>query len=290
MRLPWGEMRLHAVLVLTLCGAGGARAQPVAPAPIPALAPAPEPEPEPEPWYRGPHGTNRVFHLSVSVGLGVAFAASESVFKSAIAPETCRWCDPPAIDIKVRNALVWDDYDRARSLSNITGYVAAPLLTIGVTALASLASDDVGWARLIDDTIPILETVAISQAVTQVVKYSVGRARPFVRYRAPPPDTDDNLSFYSGHSALTFGLTVSAGMLARWRGSRVEPVIWAAGLSLSVSTAYLRIAADKHYFTDVALGSAIGIAAGLTIPRLMRRYSKIAIVPSPTGLAVAGAF
>ena len=307
--LEW--MRRLAVLMILIGWTGGARAQPeatpsVAPAPAPAPTPAPEPalspaltaalaptprlEPTPEPWYRGAHGRNRVFHLTVSVGLGVAYVASESVLKPALAPDTCRWCAPPGLDDRIRRALVWDDYDRARSLSNLTGYVAAPALTLGVTALAALWSEDAGWARLIDDTIPILETVAISQAVTQIVKFSVGRARPLVYFRAPPADTDDNLSFFSGHSALAFGLTFSAGMLARWRGSRIEPVIWAGGLALSVTTAYLRIAADKHYFTDVALGSAVGIAAGLTLPRLMRRYRKFSIVPSAGGLSVAGTF
>ncbi len=243
-----------------------------------------------EAWYEGRHGRNRVFHLSLAAGLGLGFAASESFLKPALAPDACRWCDPTSVDIRVRDTFLWKDRESAQLFSHLTGYVATPLFGLTMSALSGLSADDSGWARLIDDTIPILETVAISQAVTQIVKWSFGRQRPFVHFDNPPPEQDDNLSFWSGHSALAFGITTSAGLLARWRGSDTEPVIWAVGLTLSTATGYLRIAGDKHYFTDVVTGTAVGVIAGLTIPRLMRRHSNIAIVPAGRGLALTGAF
>lgn len=241
-----------------------------------------------EPWYRGRYGQNRVFHLSLSVGLGAGFLASEAVFKSGLAADECRWCEPNSLDKKVRDALVWDDFDDARSYSNLTGYVAMPVFAVGITALSAL-EEDASWARVIDDTLPVLESVAISQALTQVVKFSVARQRPFVHFRDPPPDTDDNMSFYSGHSALVFALTTSAGLVAHWRGNKLAPLIWTVGGGLSVATAYLRIAADRHYFTDVLTGTAVGVISGLTIPRLMRR-ERMAVVPTSNGVAVAGQF
>lgn len=243
-----------------------------------------------EAWYEGPHGKNRVFHLTLSAGLGLGFAVSESFFKAGLAPDSCRWCEPTNIDIRVRDSLLWEDVERARLFSHLTGYVAMPLFGLGMSALSGLSADDSGWARLIDDTIPILETVAISQAVTQIVKWSFGRQRPFVHFENPPPDQDDNLSFWSGHSALTFGITTSAGLLAHWRGSNTEPIIWGVGLTLSVATGYFRIAGDKHYFTDVVTGATVGVISGLMIPRLMRRHSSVAIVPAGRGLAITGAF
>ena len=244
-----------------------------------------------EHWYEGPHGRNRVFHVSLSAGLGLGFALTESPFlKPALAPDSCRWCDPTAIDVRVRDAFLWKDPEDARLFSHLTGYVAAPLFGLGMSALDGLAAPDAGWARLIDDTIPILETVAISQAVSQIVKWSFGRQRPFVHFTDPAPDPDDNLSFWSGHSALAFGVTTSAGMLAHWKGSKTEPWIWGVGLTLSAATGYLRIAGDKHYFTDVVTGAAVGVISGLMIPRLMRRHGNIAIVPADRGIAITGAF
>jgi len=267
-------MRRHALTALVVLGLGVGRSGDAAA----------------EAWYEGPHGKNRVFHLSLSAGLGLGFVASESFLKDALAPDACRWCDPPGIDVRVRDALLWDDTESARLFSHLTGYLAAPLFGLGMSALGGLSSDDAGWGRLIDDTIPILETVAISQAVTQIVKWSFGRQRPFVHFGNPEPAQDDNLSFWSGHSALAFGVTTSAGLLAHWRGSAAEPWIWGVGLTLSAATGYLRIAGDKHYFTDVVTGAAVGVIAGLTIPRLMRRHRSVAIVPSAGGLAIRGAF
>jgi membrane-associated phospholipid phosphatase len=242
-----------------------------------------------EPWYRGPHGNNRVFHLTLSASLGVGFFVTEGIFKSGLAAEDCRWCEPNSLDVRVRDALVWDDYDAARMYSNLTGYVAMPVFAVGITALSSLDSSDKSWARVLDDTLPVLESVAISQALTQVVKFSVARQRPFVHFRDTPQDSDDNMSFWSGHSALAFGLTTSAGLIAHWRHNKLEPVIWGVGGALSISTAYFRIAADRHYFTDVLTGSAVGVLAGLTIPRLMRR-EDMAVIPMRDGVALAGSF
>lgn len=243
-----------------------------------------------EPWYRGPHGTNRVVHLSISAGLGAFYAASETFLKPSLAPDTCRWCTPPGIDTSVRDALLWQDTDRARLFSHLTGYVAVPVLGIGLTAYVAGSADDASWARVIDDVLPVLETVAISQVVTQVAKWSVARQRPFVHFGNPEPDQDDNMSFWSGHSALAFGVTTSAGMIAHARGSKFEPVIWGVGLPLSAAASYFRIAGDKHYFTDVVTGAAIGVVSGLTIPRLMRRHNDVTIVPQARGAAIVGAF
>ncbi|MGE0550739.1 MAG: phosphatase PAP2 family protein [Kofleriaceae bacterium] len=243
-----------------------------------------------EPWYRGPRGKARVVHLSIATAGGAAFVVSEAVFKSSLVADDCRWCGPPGIDASVRNSLVWDDTGRAGWWSNATGYVSAPALSLGTVAVLGLVEDGT-WGRLLDDTVPILETVAVSQVVTQLLKFAVARQRPFVHYAgaAHSAETDDNMSFYSGHAALAFGVVTSAGMVLHWRGSRLEWLMWGAGMALSATTGYLRIAADKHYFTDVLTGSVIGVAAGLTIPRWMRDRPDLAIMPTGNGVAVVGA-
>ena len=51
--------------------------------------------------------------------------------------------------------------------------------------------------------------------------------------------------------------------------------IWASTLSLATVTGYLRIAADKHYFTDVLVGAIIGSTVGhIAFEKLHRRYKK----------------
>src|SRR5207248_3183347 len=145
---------------------------------------------------------------------------------------SCRWCQPDSTDVRIRDALVWQNKQRAATLSTVTGYVAAPVAGLGLVLVGTFSRDGLPTnAQLIDDTVPILETVVLSQLVVQIVKFSGGRQRPFVHFGLPgtPPDLDDNLSFFSGHSALTFGIATSAGLVAHWRGYRTEPYIWTIG-------------------------------------------------------------
>ena len=241
---------------------------------------------EHEPWYRGKYGRNRITHLTITATLGVAFLASETVLNDKLTSENCGWCDVPGIDRAARNTLAWNDTARANLISNIDAYVVAPIVGLGLL----IASDhDASPARLIDDLLPIAETVAISQIVTQVAKFTIRRQRPYAHYGTRTgPAGEDNLSFWSGHSVLGFGITTSAGLVAHWRGYWTEPYIWGAGIAISLSTEYFRIAADRHYLSDVFVGGLVGIGSGLLIPRLMRRDIKI--VPINNGAAVVGEF
>ena len=105
-------------------------------------------------------------------------------------------------------------------------------------------------------------------------------------------DTDDNMSFISGHAALAFSVATAAGMVAHRRGYQLEPVIWAVGFTLAGSTAYLRIAADKHYFTDVLAGSLVGSAFGVAVPLLLHsgvlRRHQLNVAPTGNGVMLSG--
>jgi membrane-associated phospholipid phosphatase len=43
------------------------------------------------------------------------------------------------------------------------------------------------------------------------------------------------------------------------------------GLPLAAATGYLRVAADRHYFTDVVGGMLVGAIVGVGIPLLFHR-------------------
>jgi len=229
------------------------------------------------------------YDLRVDVPVAAVATAGwlgSELLKGQLAHQTCQWCGSvPGIDTGVRNALKWRDIDRADTLSNITGFALAPLAAIGVTALAAHHDDALGNGGI--DTLIIAEATSLAADVNQIVKFAVGRERPFVH--ALPPEAkgstahpaDNNTSFYSGHTNLVFALALSSGTVASMRGYRWAPAVWASGLTIAAATGYLRIAADRHYFTDVMLGAVTGSAIGFAVPYLL--HSGGSNVPAVSG-------
>jgi membrane-associated phospholipid phosphatase len=231
----------------------------------------------------------RVGAIAAMIGI---FVASETVAKDALAPDECRWCGVNDLDDSFRNAAVWDDTSRAKLLSDLIGYGGS---SVGAATLLLLASADAGpgrWTAYGDDMIAVFEAVWGTQLWTQFVKILAGRQRPYAHYT--PSGTlaqEDNLSFFSGHSSLTFSIAVSAGTVAYRRGYRLAPVILGGGLAMAATTAYLRMAADRHYFTDVLVGSAIGTLGGALFPRITGSLpARTTVVPAPGGVALIGQF
>ncbi len=238
------------------------------------------------PWYRGKYGKNRITHMAITSVAGLAWLADKTVLNSTFASRTCQWCDPPPFDRAIRNAVVWDNPDRASLYSSIDAYMIAP--AVGLTLLV-ISDRDASASRLIDDILPVAETVAISQLFSQVFKWTIRRRRPYKEFDPSRPYTpEENVSMASGHASLGFAITASAGMICHWRHYWTEPYVWGTGIALSLSTEYLRMAADKHYLSDVVVGGLIGLGSGLVVPRLMRR--DVRIVPVPGGAAVVGQF
>lgn len=102
-------------------------------------------------------------------------------------------------------------------------------------------------------------------AATQGLKAAITEARP---------DGTEN-TFPSGHTATAFfGATVLAH---EYRNTHPEFVI--AGYTLATATGALRIANNKHWVTDVLMGSAIGIASAelayILYPKVRTQWQKL---------------
>ncbi len=190
--------------------------------------------------------------------------------KDDLAPANCRWCSVNGLDEWGHDNLKWSNTNSAHIASNITAYALAPAAAFGLDALAAYNDDQINnfWV----DSLVIAEAAAVSSLVSQIVKSAVGRQRPEFRYNGPPSGpSENNVSFYSGHTSLAFSLAVSSGTVATMRGYEMAPWIWGTGLAIATTTGYLRIAADKHYITDVIAGAVAGSAFGFGIPYLFHR-------------------
>jgi membrane-associated phospholipid phosphatase len=189
-----------------------------------------------------------------------------------LAPEACRLCGDNPLDRRTRSALLWDDTQPAHRTSN---WLAFGLLPVGaLSTLALMAAHANKPNNLWIDGLIVAESVALASDLNQLVKFSVGRQRPFVHARNQdvlqhsPRRSDDNVSFYSGHTNLAFSLVAASGTVAMLRGYRAAPWIWGVGMPLAGLVGYFRIAADRHYLTDVLTGALLGTGVGVLVPWL----------------------
>lgn len=242
--------------------------------------------------------------IPVTGTLAAGWLLSEFAFKKQLAPAACRWCETNAFDTAIRSAFNPGLSPSAEGIlpahvaSNLVGFLGVPVAMLGLDALLSWRDGvfmDAFWV----DVVLILEATMSAQGLNQVVKFAVGRGRPYTVGASPEllaegkDPADANLSFFSGHSTLTFALVSSAATIAGLRGYRNAWVLWVVGLPLAATTAILRLAADKHWTTDVLLGAAIGTATGILMPTLLHgRIGPVTAQVSPlsNGVAVVGRF
>lgn len=251
---------------------------------------------------------------------GVLWIGSEAFLKEELAPERCRWCDRDEEGSDTLSALDrWGRglagktqaaRDRADSWSNILDFGVLPAGVLGAQALL-VNANDAGSRIYFQDAGIILESAVLASLFNQTVKFIVGRERPFVHVlpasekglTAHP--TDNNLSFFSGHTTLAFSLVVAAGTVSEMRGYRHSTWIWAVGLPFAASIGLLRMGADKHYLTDVAAGAMVGSAFGVLVPMLLHPRQdgsvsasrseqvsgpRMQVAASPAGIVLSGRF
>ena len=146
----------------------------------------------------------------VVTGVGAALWVAGGILQPTLAPAACRWCDVDGLDVGVRRELLWRDPAAANAWSNVTGFALAPLVVGGLDVLAAWHDDSLD--RVGVDALLIVESVVIAADVNTLTKLLVGRERPFVHALAPeekartPRPSDNNLSFFSGHTTETFAL------------------------------------------------------------------------------------
>jgi membrane-associated phospholipid phosphatase len=236
---------------------------------------------------------NRLLHTGIVIGGALAYLTSETVLKEELGPSRCRWCDDNGLDRSVRDTVMWKTPQTADTISDILAFGAIPAIQLGALVVAGRDERPDDDDAFLTDGLAVLESVVVAGLLNQTVKFAVGRQRPYA-HAAPdaPTIVEDNLSFYSGHSTLTFTLAAATGTVAQMRGYRWAPWIWTGGVALASGTAYLRMAGDRHWLTDIAIGAAIGTAVGVAVPRLAHRHldDDGDGGPAPAITLVSGAF
>lgn len=199
-----------------------------------------------------------------ALGIG----ASEYYKKDLVADEP-RWKTPPAMDESIRNSFKWSNTKAAATLSDIMLYGVMP-----ASAFLSPLATNHNYGRA---AMTIGEAAVLTGVITQVAKFSVQRARPYAYYSNDYSNPDSKLSFFSGHTSYSFALSVSSAMLLAESYPAQSALIYCTALLVAGLPGYLRIAADKHYLTDVLVGALVGsgIAYGVTRMQLASNSTQV---------------
>lgn len=226
---------------------------------------------------------NLALDVSITAALGLT-SVLLAIYQPALLPETCRWCTPPGLDADVRNALVWKDDARTADILSTVLDAAIPASAMTYLLLSANSRGDLN-AGLVDSLL-VTEAAAAALLLNQAVKLLVGRQRPhaFFENDLGYARSEDNLSFYGGHTSFAFSVVAATVTVAAMRGYAGVGIVAGVGFTLSTAVGYLRIAADKHWLTDILVGSAIGGLVGWAVPWIFHPP-----VPAPSTGTGAGA-
>jgi membrane-associated phospholipid phosphatase len=179
------------------------------------------------------------------------------------------------LDDFFRSSLKLPSGSPAGLLSDVVAYGVAPVTGIALATVVSAA--DRRGDEAATDILLVLEASLTFTVAQQGLSAAVSRERPEVhaaqgdeRTRALARHSSLE-SFPAGHNGSAFAIAAAGGTVATMRGYRLAPLVWMTGGVLALTASYLRIAADRHYFTDVAVGAALGVGIGIGVPLLFHR-------------------
>ncbi len=186
---------------------------------------------------------------SVAAGVGV-FAALPGWLNLPRGAPPCAPCDPATLS-GIDRWVVRLDSEGAGTASNV--------LLVGVVGGGFLASETRGNAAM------MANAVAFTSLATEWTKAWVHRSRPIL-YTAQAPsaagDRDNRRSFPSGHTATAFAVATSYAVMAHRQhlahATRNSILLFSGAAGVGS----MRVAAGRHFVTDVMGGAVLGTALG----------------------------
>lgn len=138
------------------------------------------------------------------------------------------------------------------------------------------------------DAAVLAETLAVNSALVVLAKYAAQRPLPRT-YAGDPslvPSPRGYRSFYSGHTSTAVSALTAAAWTSHLRdGPSAWPWLVAAGAGAGVGA--LRVAAGRHFPSDVAMGALAGFGVGTVVPLLHAR--RFSLLPMPRGIGIGAA-
>ena len=198
-----------------------------------------------------PPGTVDIWLLGSTVPV---WAAEGLLVSSHTWPTDCVWCGEFEPDTAVRDAIL--DPDTKNTWQHLSDYGLWPLAgAVGVATVWISVKQQAAVPLL-----PISEGLIMAGTINALTKALTARPRPYTLTfpagtRLSPSDL---ASFTSGHTSFAFSLAttfVLTGDALGWSAWYTAP----PGFAVASLVGYARLAADKHWLTDVVGAAATGV-------------------------------
>jgi membrane-associated phospholipid phosphatase len=255
----------------------------------------------------------RKFGVGNYILTGVAAGASAA---SSFLPVTNPWRRSNRVDEWGRRTLGVADYESAQWARDTSDL----LLSVNLAFPFLVDSLIVGyWYRRSPEVATqtawiSLEAMAVATFLQGATSALMQRERPYGRdcgktIPGDLPDCTDDASryrsFFSGHTSMSFAAAaVTCTHHARLDlfGGAADGVTCGAAIGSAAAVALLRVAARKHYLSDVATGAVVGLASGFGVPQLLHyggsgdgdegKESGVSfgLYPMANGMSVGGVF
>jgi membrane-associated phospholipid phosphatase len=171
-------------------------------------------------------------------------------------------------DDNLNRALVGDDTaDKIFKAGEVLGELPTLLASSSVVYAVGRLTDK---PRLSHVGMDLIQSLAMSEALTQALKYTTRRERP---------DLSGRNSFPSGHAADTFAFATALERHLGWRYA-------APAYTFASYVAISRLPANRHWFSDAVFGAAVGIVAGRTVTSHEAHPFPVSVNYIPGGASV----
>jgi len=223
--------------------------------------------------------------------LTIAAALASAAIVVAGPIEQPRWQGPILFDEAVRNSLRASAPESRQTYKTIGDwtYRLSPLLPlVDVFLVSAIGHSDSKLALNLGGM--LAEAYSYSGLLSEISTQLSARKRPYADCSGG--GECDTQSFFSGHSAIA---ATGAGLMCA-NHTRIalyeSPVLDIGSCVLASANALLtattRVAADRHYATDVIMGTGVGFAFGYAVPVLLhysygpKREQTLVFAPDPS--------
>ena len=174
------------------------------------------------------------------------------------------------LDKSIRNDMKRTHSSSMDNITNVGEKFGAGPYALALSGALYLSGQIVQDRELRKTGVMLAEAIFLNAIPTELLKVATGRSRPYTNEGNYDIDffriNDEDNSLPSGHTSTAF--TIATVLSQRIDNTFASIVLY----SLAGLTAVQRIYGDRHWFSDVVLGAAIGTVVGLKVVKLNSEY------------------